>query len=420
MNAIVSYALESVFCGLIAYLIYRFLITRIRDYNYQRIYLLTSSLIVMIFPLINITVNDPYMSVYVFDPVYIISNSGKGAETHLSELAGIDYLFVFYLSISVIHLTFSFMNLKRVQKIRKQSSLIDKNEIYSLYISSNLESPFSFGKSLFIPLIYKGEDREMIAKHEVSHIIRNHTADILLLNIITAVQWFNPFVYLIKGKLVEIHEYQADMDVLKCGTDIIKYQELLLFSQFGVAPVISNSFHKSLTFKRFIKMENLKQSKAGVSAIVLFASAILLLFSVTSFSKSVIPDNSSGIPSIVSDPLYQTQKPDSVKTLPYDLVEVKPKFQGGDAPTMFTKWVAENIVYPEKAKKDSVQGRVIVQFVVDETGKVGNVKILRGVTKEIDAEVFRVVSKSPVWEPGIVKGKKAKVQFNLPIAFALK
>ena len=419
MNAIVSYALESVFCGLIAYLIFRLLISRISDYSYQRMYLLTSSLIVLIFPLINIPVSDPLMSEYIIDPVYILSNGNRDVKG-LSYLTDLNFQLLFYFSISFVYLAVLILNVNRVLKIKKQSSLVDKNQVYSTYITSNLDSPFSFGKALFIPQIFEGEEREMIIKHEVSHIIRNHTLDILLLNLITAIQWFNPFVYLIKRKLVEVHEYQADMDVLKCGANIIKYRELLLLSQFGVAPVISNSFHKSLTFKRFIKMENLKQSKAGMSAVALFAAAILLLFSVTSFSKSVIPDSSSGIPAIVSDQLFLTQKPDSVKTLPYDMVEVKPKFQGGDGPTKFAKWISENIVFPEKAKKDSVQGRVIVQFIVDEFGKVGNVKILRGLTKETDAEVFRVVSQSPVWEPGVIKGKKAKVQFNLPVAFALK
>ena len=419
MNAIVSYALESVFCGLIAYLIFRLLISRISDYSYQRMYLLTSSLIVLIFPLINIPVSDPFMSEYIIDPVYILSNGNRDVRG-LSDLTDLNFHLLFYFSISFVYLAVSILSIKRVLKIKKQSSLVDKNQFYSTYITSNLDSPFSFGKSLFIPMIYEDEEREMIIKHEVSHIKRNHTLDIVLLNLISAVQWFNPFVYLIKMKLVEVHEYQADMDVLKCGANIIKYRELLLLSQFGVAPVISNSFHKSLTFKRFIKMENLKQSKAGMSAVALFAAAILLLFSVTSFSKSVIPANPSGIPAIVSDQLFQTQKPDSVKTLPYDMVEVKPKFQGGDGPTKFAKWISENIVYPEKAKKDSVQGRVFVQFVVDEFGKVGNVKILRSLTKETDAEVFRVVSQSPVWEPGVIKGKKAKVQFSLPILFALK
>lgn len=420
MNAIVGYALESVFCGLIAYLIFKLLISRISDYSYQRIYLLTSSLIIFVFPLINIPVSDPLISEYIIDPVHILSSGSGGAQRGLIDLAGFNYYLLFYSGIALVYLAVSILNIKRVLKIKKQSFLVERNHLYSTYITSNLDSPFSFGKSLYIPQIYDGEERDMIIKHEVSHIIRNHTLDIVLVSLINAVQWFNPFVYLIKRKLVEVHEYQADIDVLKCGVNIIKYRELLLLSQFGVAPAISNSFHKSLTFKRFIKMENLKQSKAGISAIALFAAAILLLFSVTSFSKSVIPDNSSGIPAILSDQLFVTQKPDSVKTLPYDMVEVKPKFQGGDGPTKFAKWISENIVYPEKAKKDSVQGRVIVQFVVDEFGKVGSVKILRGLTKETDAEVFRVVSQSPDWEPGVIKGKKAKVQFNLPVAFALK
>ncbi|GAB1474905.1 hypothetical protein MASR2M69_23460 [Bacteroidota bacterium] len=60
------------------------------------------------------------------------------------------------------------------------------------------------------------------------------------------------------------------------------------------------------------------------------------------------------------------------------VVEVKPKFMGGDENT-FTKWVASNLVYPPEAKAKGIQGRVIVQFIIDSTGRLNNVKVLRGV-----------------------------------------
>lgn len=105
--------------------------------------------------------------------------------------------------------------------------------------------------------------------------------------------------------------------------------------------------------------------------------------------------------------------------VPFAIVEQKPKFQGGDQ-NDFTKWVFNNIVYPEIAKENGVQGRVILQFTVDKDGSVKNVKVLRGVDSSLDKEAVRVVSSSPKWEPGRQRDKPAKVTFVFPVIFQLR
>ena len=105
--------------------------------------------------------------------------------------------------------------------------------------------------------------------------------------------------------------------------------------------------------------------------------------------------------------------------VPFAIVEHKPKFQGGDQ-NDFTKWVFNNIVYPEIAKENGVQGRVILQFTVDKDGSVKNVKVLRGVDSSLDQEAVRVVSSSPKWEPGRQRDKPAKVTFVFPVIFQLR
>ena len=108
--------------------------------------------------------------------------------------------------------------------------------------------------------------------------------------------------------------------------------------------------------------------------------------------------------------------PDTTKGLPYSQVEVKPTFQGGNAGE-FAKWVNENLKYPQTAKDADVQGRVVAQFVVGSDGKVGDVKVLRGVHPDLDAEVVRVISSSPDWTPGYVKGEPVKVTYTFPVVF---
>lgn len=105
--------------------------------------------------------------------------------------------------------------------------------------------------------------------------------------------------------------------------------------------------------------------------------------------------------------------------IPFAIVEDKPMFQGKDA-NEFTKWVYNNIVYPEIAKENGVQGRVTLQFEIGKDGTVTNVKVLRGVDSSLDKEAVRVVSNSPKWTPGKQRGRAVKVKYNFPVTFQLK
>ena len=105
--------------------------------------------------------------------------------------------------------------------------------------------------------------------------------------------------------------------------------------------------------------------------------------------------------------------------IPFAIVEDKPTFQGKDA-NEFTKWVYNNIEYPEIAKENGIQGRVTVQFTIDKDGSVKDVKVLRGVDSSLDKEAVRVIQKSPKWSPGKQRGKPAKVKYTFPIIFQLR
>ena len=101
------------------------------------------------------------------------------------------------------------------------------------------------------------------------------------------------------------------------------------------------------------------------------------------------------------------------------VVEFKPKFKGGDE-NDFSKWVGERIQYPEIAKENNVQGRVILSFVVGVDGRITDVTVLRSVDPALDKEAVRVVSSSPVWTPGRQRDKFVKVRYNFPVIFQLK
>ena len=107
------------------------------------------------------------------------------------------------------------------------------------------------------------------------------------------------------------------------------------------------------------------------------------------------------------------------EAIPFQLVEEKPSFQGGDA-NQFSKWVNQRLVYPEIAKENGVQGRVTLQFTVEKDGSVTKVKVLRGVDPSHDKEAVRVVSMSPKWKPGKQRDRAVPVTYTFPVIFQLR
>ena len=102
----------------------------------------------------------------------------------------------------------------------------------------------------------------------------------------------------------------------------------------------------------------------------------------------------------------------------FRVVEEMPQFPGGMNEAM--KFLAMNIKYPISAQQAKIEGRVIVQFVVEKDGSVSDVKVMRGVNSELDAEAIRVVSMMPKWIPGKQRGKAVAVKYTMPIMFRLQ
>ena len=106
-------------------------------------------------------------------------------------------------------------------------------------------------------------------------------------------------------------------------------------------------------------------------------------------------------------------------SIPFQLVENKPSFNGGDA-NEFSKWVNAHLVYPKGAKGHNVSGRVTLQFTVGADGYVRNVRVVRGVNSDLDNEAVRVVRMSPRWTPGSQNDKPISVTYTFPVVFQLQ
>jgi periplasmic protein TonB len=101
-------------------------------------------------------------------------------------------------------------------------------------------------------------------------------------------------------------------------------------------------------------------------------------------------------------------------------VEIMPSFNGGLPEVEFRKYIVQNLIYPQIAIENHVQGRVMVKFVVNQEGRVVDPEVLSGVDPSLDKEAVRVIMSSPLWTPGIQGGKKVRVLFVFPINFLLK
>jgi len=102
----------------------------------------------------------------------------------------------------------------------------------------------------------------------------------------------------------------------------------------------------------------------------------------------------------------------------YTIVEQMPEMPGGRG--ALYAFLSKNVKYPLKAKSKGIQGKVFVNFTVSKDGTLRDIKIIRGVHKLLDKEALRVIKSMPTWKPGMQRGKKVSVSYNLPISFVLK
>ena len=101
----------------------------------------------------------------------------------------------------------------------------------------------------------------------------------------------------------------------------------------------------------------------------------------------------------------------------YEVAEVMPEFPGGTQ-ALF-KFISENLEYPQHAIDGQIEGRVVVQFVVDKTGKVGNIQVVRSIDKLLDQAAIDVVRALPAWKPGMQNGQPVNVRYTWPVSFKL-
>ena len=317
-------------------------------------------------------------------------------------------IYLYY--IGVIVMSFRFIaQLCSVFRMRWKGtrSMIDGQRIISIPTEAD---PFSFFGWIFLYLPdLKDESQQEILKHEQTHARQWHSMDVILCELINIVCWFNPFAWLIKTEIRLNLEYLADNKVAETTSDCKLYQyHLLNLVNKNVQTGLCNNFNVSHLKRRIIMMNKKRTHTTGRIKYALFVPLAAAL---------LIASNISCISSEKQEEISEKQESRAAEGEVFMVVEEMPEFPGGMGECM--KWLGQNIKYPADAKEKGVQGRVIVQFVVEKDGTIVNAKVVRGVDPDLDAEALRVVNQSPKWKPGKQKGEAVRVKYTLPIMFRL-
>ena len=307
----------------------------------------------------------------------------------------------------------------RLTRQLRQCEHITDNRGNTIVLTDCATSPFCFFHYIVMSRDDYANNRNYILTHEQEHIRLGHCIDLVILQAATIMQWFNPFVWLIGKNLKAIHEFEVDEAVLNKGIDATQYQQFLVIKAVGnrLQPFANNLNKESL--KRRIIMMNQKRSNRWMMLKALF------IIPVATLAVSVFASN-TGVSTVTREadrtanalPTANMQTQQSA-TKAYEVVEVMPKFKGGESAMM--EFLMMNMKYPQTAVKAKQQGRAIVGFVVRKDGTVSDVHITKSAGYAVlDEEAMRVVKSMPAWEPGKQKGKPVNVKYFVPITFRLK
>jgi TonB family protein len=435
MNILLLNMIKAAFYLAGFYIVFRLFLSKDTLYSRNRTYILLSVIFALILPLVTIRTGKP-LNIPVFGKVLsdiFVTGAGKGNSSAIqdySALTGFKGLTIIYLTGLIlfgIKLVIDFLELTfLINHKDKTSSKIIK------FHGLNTAGFSAFGY-IFINSRISSEEADEIIRHEQNHLNHHHSFDIVFIEIVKVFQWFNPFIHLLSRSLRAVHEYQADEECINLGTSVSNYQKLLMNQIFkSKIFTVTNSFsNPSLVRKRMIMMT--KQRSKSLTSLKIFLiipviASVMLAFSTCSEEKQSA-ENQAGI--IVEPPppppppvsgsgniIIEQQLSGSESAEPFVVVEQMPMYPGGELALL--KFIGENTNYPESAKVNGTQGKVIVRFAVDVEGNATRETVLKGVNPELDQEALRVVRLLTRFKPGRQGGKAVPVWYMVPINFTLR
>lgn len=431
---------------IVLHLTYKLLFGKCNRFTICRITILTMSIFAFVFPFISIKISGQ-MPEYILLP----ENIDILGETEIVKDNSLSFM-SFVALIYIIGVIFSFMkmlfNIHKIHKMKvgKKSEIIDN---VNIYYTGESHIPFSFFNDIFIGTSVisptdnvlsepvEGSVNPLVLKHEMSHVKNYHSIDVVMMEIMVSLQWFNPFIRMMKKELQSIHEYIADNEVIEDKINKSNYMMLLL-QQCTADSIngIANNFSFLLTKKRISMIANKQKSKRMLLRLLLTLPVFGMLIMLNTRCDNV-KSNDDKIANAeknaqdsklyrnesVDNPVNETTSLDihtnqSVTDTIYNNIEIMPEFPGGFSE--LRNFLTSNVNYPESAKTNNIEGRTLVSFVVEKDGSITDIEVLRGFDKDCDAEAVRVVSTMPKWKPGVKDGETVRCRFTLPFTFKIK
>lgn len=316
------------------------------------------------------------------------------------------------------------MSIKLISHIRllrfflNQGEKVELEDCNVIIINNNNIGSFSFLKWIVVNINDYENHFDDILRHEMVHMQQKHSMDILLVEAVKIVFWFNPILILYKKSLQEVHEFLADVEASNRET----YARFLVSYTLN-APVASltNHFFKPSQIKSRIQMiyKN-RTSKWLLSTYALAIGTISVIALIIAGCESRQPEKEATTEKISKAQVVKESNPDDIlkgKKI-FTVVEDQPVFPGG-IKAMY-EFLGDNLKYPAAASRAYVSGRVFLSFVVTETGEIADIQVLKGLGFGCDEEAVRVLKTFPKWTPAKQNGQAVNVRYNLPINFQLK
>ena len=474
MNELLLYTIKSAFVLGILYVPYTLLLRKEDFFRFNRLTLLGILALSIGLPLCNIPAlsadNQPVVHaaqlqmIEIGIPIMQMADETDGP-SHTSSPTWFQVASLIFLLGMMTVLCLRLIQMGKMgSEIRKGSLWHSVEDGVDIHCHAGAVAPYSWLHHIVISLEDYEKNGHEIILHEKGHIHNLHSFDILLLTLVEMLQWWNPLVYMLGMSLRDVHEYEADDYVLHQGVSLRDYQNLLIRKAVGASSyTFANNFNHSLTKKR-ITMMCKKKSNPWMRSKALYAVPMVAIalsaFATPAFVNPIEKDMESGGTSSLTEgkvtnnfPIGQTdqQKKKGTAKMKGDKVldtcDKLPEFEGGQEQLM--KLLQANVRYPETAQSMGVQGRIVVEFIVEKDGSVSDVKVckkditpslesatvityadeedkpkpteeeLRKATKALEETIRVARLTSGKWTPGEQDGQKVRVKFSLPLTFRL-
>jgi len=444
MNSLLLFLIKSTLILSLLYMVFSVLMRKETFFQLNRMVLLVLVLSSLIIPFLSIPKQvQPVIQVNL-EPIFqassvveelvsttetpaIIQSAMPASETVQPVSIPVRTIVIFvYLSGVLVSILMFVYSIGLVLLLFRKARKTKLNGIRILILDHDIPA-FSFGRNILVSQHDFDTSYEAIITHEQSHIRLGHFYDLMLMELVKIVFWFNPLVYRMVSDLKEIHEFQADDHTLHSGIDATQYQILIIQKCVGHQKfALANSFNHCQIKNRITMMNKQKSSKAGLWKVATFLPLLALLLMAFGKTGESVKLEKKISPQIVYTDFHDSvkelnkadvQQKDSiqVKEKVHTIVEINPIYPGGDK--ALSEYL-DNNKYPANANEKHIQGKVYLNFVINKEGKVTNINVLKSSKNpELDAEAIRLVRQMPTWTPGKEKGLPVSVLFTARINF---